>query len=145
MSSSPALAELPQIEVQVALGRTGTGHQATEQHWRRTGLSKSVALSVPFFFTAALAAAHTDCVAGLPHRAAEVFCQMLPLRIVPATFRLPSLFTVLAWHERTDADAGAAFFRQLIVEATAEEKIRSPPRPAAARRTRAARRGPARS
>jgi hypothetical protein len=29
---------------------------------------------------------------------------------------MPRLTTVMVWHERTDADPGARFFRQLVAE-----------------------------
>jgi hypothetical protein len=36
---------------------------------------------------------------------------------VTAAFPMPRLTTVMVWHERTDADPGAWFFRQLVGEA----------------------------
>ena len=115
---TPALFNaLGHIDVEVALGRTGVGHRVAEQHWQRTGLKRQVVVAVPFFTTAARIAARTDLVAGLPHRLAEVLCETLPLRIVPATFPLPALMTVLVWHDRAEADPGARYFRQLVFDA----------------------------
>ncbi|MEO7734092.1 MAG: LysR family transcriptional regulator [Kofleriaceae bacterium] len=115
---TPALFnELPHIDVEVALGRTGIGHRHAEQHWQRHGLTRSVAVTVPYFSTAAMIAAQTDCIAGLPSRAAELFCRLLPLRVARATFPLPSIGIVLSWHDRTDADAGARYVRQLVADA----------------------------
>ncbi len=62
-------------------------------------------------------ASRTDFVAGLPSRAAAVLCKQLPVRIAKMAFPMPSLKVSLAWHERTDADAGARFFRQVVVDA----------------------------
>jgi DNA-binding transcriptional LysR family regulator len=76
-----------------------------------------VAVVVPYFSTAALVAAQTDLVAGVPRRAAEVYCKMLPLRMVLPTFKVPGLAMSIAWHERTRADAGMAFFRKVLLEA----------------------------
>jgi DNA-binding transcriptional LysR family regulator len=109
--------ELPHIDVQVALGRPGTGHRVAEQQFAAQRLHRRVVLTVPYFFTAALAASHTDCVAGLPDRLARLYTQLLPLKIMSATFPLPRLQTMMVWHERTDADAGARFFRNLIEDA----------------------------
>jgi DNA-binding transcriptional LysR family regulator len=115
---TPALFNaLGHIDVEVALGRTGAGHRVAEQHWQRAGLKRQVAVVVPYFIAAAQVAARTDLVAGLPHRLAEALCETLPLRIVPAAFPLPSLMTVLAWHDRTEADQGARYFRQLVIDA----------------------------
>lgn len=74
--------------------------------------------TVPYFTTAALVAARTDCIAGLPHRVAETLIAMLlPIKIVPTTFPLPAMRISLVWHDRTDRDPGAQFFRKLIVDA----------------------------
>ncbi len=110
--------DLPHIDVQVTLGRPGTGHRAAEQQFSAQRVHRRVVLTVPYFFTAALAAAHTDCIAGLPDRTARLFTRLLPLKIMPASFPLPRLQTMMVWHDRTDADAGAQFFRSLIAEAT---------------------------
>jgi DNA-binding transcriptional LysR family regulator len=63
-------AELPHIDVEVVLGRKGFGHQQATRHWRQSGLERHVQITVPYFTTAALVAARTDCIAGLPSRLA---------------------------------------------------------------------------
>jgi DNA-binding transcriptional LysR family regulator len=109
--------ELPHIDVHVVLGRPGTGHRIAERGWEQARLRRRVVLTVPYFMTAALAAAATDCVAGLPDRMAALCVRLLPLKKVAAAFPLPSMTTVMAWHERTDADPGARVLRE-IVDAT---------------------------
>ena len=111
--------ELPHIDVHVVLGRPGTGHRVAERGWAQARVRRRVVLTVPYFMTAALAAAATDCVAGLPDRMAALCSRLLPLKIVTATFPLPAVTTVMVWHERTDADAGARTLRQLVSEAVA--------------------------
>jgi DNA-binding transcriptional LysR family regulator len=114
--SSRLFGELPHIDIEVALGRKGFGHQQAARHWRRSGLERHVQITVPYFTTAALVAARTDCVAGLPHRVAEILAAILPIKIVPTTFPLPAMQISLVWHDRTDADPGARFFRNLVVD-----------------------------
>ncbi len=109
--------ELAHIDVEVALGRKGFGHQQAARHWRAGGLERHVRFTVPYFTTAALVAARTDCIAGLPHRVAETLVATLPIKIVPTTFPLPTMRVSLVWHERTDRDPGARFFRELVVDA----------------------------
>jgi DNA-binding transcriptional LysR family regulator len=109
--------ELPHIDVEVVLGRTGVGHRLAEQHWRRAGLERRVAITVPYFTTAAMIASRTECIAGLPSRLAEVLCRYLPLRVAATTFPLPKMGLSLVWHERTDADPGGKFFRDLVADA----------------------------
>jgi DNA-binding transcriptional LysR family regulator len=109
--------ELAHIDIEVALGRRGTGGKLAVQELKRAGLARNVAMVVPYFVTAALIASRTDLVAGVPRRAGEVFCRMLPLRIAKTTFPVPSLPMSLMWHERTDADPGARYFRSVVVDA----------------------------
>jgi len=117
------------IDVQLALGRAGTGHQIAEQKWRALGLQREVVLAVPHFVAAALAAARSDYVAALPRRVAMTLASMLPLRITRPTFDMPRVAVTLVWHARTDADAGARYFRELIARAV------SAPRYPASRRS----------
>ena len=105
---------LKHIDVQVALGRTGTGHAIAERMWRTLGLERDVVLAVPHFVAAAMAASRTDYVAALPGRVARALLPQLPLKIVQPTFELPRATITLVWHARTDADAGASFVRELI-------------------------------
>jgi len=111
--------ELSHIDVHVVLGRPGTGHRVAQRGWERARVRRRVVLTVPYFMTAALAAAATDCVAALPDRMAALCTRLLPLKSVTATFPLPSITTVMAWHERTDADPGARTLRQVVSEAVA--------------------------
>jgi DNA-binding transcriptional LysR family regulator len=114
--------ELPHIDVEVVLGRTGVGHRLAEQHWKGAGLERKVAVTVPYFTTAAMIASRTDCIAGLPSRLARVLCKHLPLKAVPTTFSLPKMGMSLVWHERTDADPGGRYFRELVVKAVSEAR-----------------------
>jgi len=111
--------QLPHVDVHVALGRPGTGHRVAQRGWERAGVRRRVVLTVPYFMTAALAAAATDCIAGLPDRMAALCVSLLPLKKVAATFPLPSMTTVMIWHQRTDTDPGACAFRSVVAGAVA--------------------------
>lgn len=73
-----------------------------------------------------MAAARTDCIAGLPDRVATLLAGLLPVKIVPAAFPLPSTLVVLVWHERTHADPGARCFRDLIVSSVGDPRLVAP-------------------
>jgi DNA-binding transcriptional LysR family regulator len=109
--------ELPHIDVEVVLGRPGVGARLVEQHWKGEGLERKVVVRVPYFTTAAMIASRTDCIAGLPNRLARVLCKTMPIKTVPTTFPMPKMGVSLVWHERTDADPGGRFFRDLVVAA----------------------------
>jgi DNA-binding transcriptional LysR family regulator len=123
---TPALFNaLPHIDVHVVLGRPGTGHRVAQRGWEQAGVHRRVVLTVPYFMTAALAAAETDCVAAVPDRLAALCVRLLPLKRVAASFRLPRLRTALIWHDRTDADPGATLFRQVVAESVAAKDGRA--------------------
>jgi hypothetical protein len=64
----------------------------------------------------------SEYVVGLPERAARAFCEFLPLTLVelPSFLNQPSMNLGLIWHPRTEDDAGARYFRGLVVEACRE-------------------------
>lgn len=107
---------LPHIDVHVVLGRPGTGHRVAQRGWEKAHVRRRVVVTVPYFMTAAMTAAETDCVAALPDRLADLCVRLLPLKRVDAAFPLPRLTTVMVWHERTESDPGARLFRQLVTE-----------------------------
>jgi DNA-binding transcriptional LysR family regulator len=109
--------ELPHIDVDVVLGKPGVVARHTEQHWKDEGLERKVAVRVPYFTTAALIASRTDCIAPLPSRVAKVLCNAMPIKVAATTFPLPKMGMSLVWHERTDADSGGKFFRDLVAAA----------------------------
>ena len=106
---------LRHIDILLALGGLGIGHRIVEEFFASHGLHRDIAISVPSFAAAAAIAAQTDWVAGMPRRMAAVFLRQMPLSTValpvpPVPFRMQ-----LVWHERTHTDAGARFFRSVIL------------------------------
>ncbi|HEY3497871.1 MAG TPA: LysR substrate-binding domain-containing protein [Polyangiaceae bacterium] len=110
------------VDVQLALGKGGLGNMLMTELLARHGLSWRVGVVVPEFTAAAHAAAVSDYVVGLPVRAARAFCEFLPLELIelPRFLKQPTLNMALIWHPRTDQDAGARYFRNLVLEACRE-------------------------
>ena len=108
---------LRHIDILLALGGPGIGHRIVEEFFASHGLHRDIAISVPSFAAAAAIAAHTDWVAGMPRRMAAAFLRQMPL--ITAAMPVPTVrFRIqLVWHERTHQDAGAEFFRALILGA----------------------------
>jgi DNA-binding transcriptional LysR family regulator len=113
---------LRHIDIEIAQGRPGTGHRMAEATWARQGLRRDIALTVPTFAAAALAASNTDYAAVIPLRTARIFSRMLPLKNAECAFELPSLQMAMFWHARTDSDEGARCFRQLILRSFVENR-----------------------
>ena len=108
---------LRHIDILLALGGPGMGHRIVEEFFASHGLHRDIAISVPSFAAAAAIAAQTDWVAGMPRRMAAAFLRQMPLTTVAMPVPAVRFRMQLVWHERTHQDAGAQFFRALIVDA----------------------------
>ncbi|WP_437710246.1 LysR family transcriptional regulator [Sorangium sp. So ce448] len=104
------------IDVHIPLGRPGRGHAMVEQALRAQGLVRRIALVVPGFAAATMAAAASDLVAFMPRRVAVALGSHLPVRIVELPVKDLGHEISLAWHERTHKDPAAACLRKVIVE-----------------------------
>jgi DNA-binding transcriptional LysR family regulator len=82
-----------------------------------------IAMRVPSFVAAALAASETDLVGTLPLRLARSLAPVLRLRVLATQGR--RLPVALYWHARTHGDEAMRFFRALVVEVT---RVEAPPR-----------------
>jgi DNA-binding transcriptional LysR family regulator len=119
------------IDVQIASGRPGSGARVAHRLWRRHRLRRTIALAVPHFGAAAMAAARTDYIASMPERAAALYRQLLKLEVVECPFVSPEVVSALVWHPRSDLDAGARYLRELIIDVLAEPRYRLAPKPRA--------------
>ena len=85
-----------------------------------------VAIRVPTFLAAALAASETDLVATLPIGLARSLAPVLGLRVLAVA--TPSRRVALYWHARTHDDEAMRFFRDLVIELTRSDRVERPPR-----------------
>ncbi|HRE89476.1 MAG TPA: LysR family transcriptional regulator [Myxococcota bacterium] len=106
------------IDVHIALGRGGVGNDQATDAIANQGFAREVALRVPGFVPAVMIAASTDLVAGVPRRLADTLAAHFPIAMLSGRLPTLSFEMMLTWHERTDADPGAAFLRELVVRAT---------------------------
>jgi len=109
--------ELRHVDILLALGRGGVGHRMVEDFFASHGLRRDVAVSAPSFTAAATIVSRTDWMTGMPRRLAERFVRQLPLEVVEMPIPPMRFPMQLHWHERTDADPGARFFRSIVADA----------------------------
>ncbi|MEO7956165.1 MAG: LysR family transcriptional regulator [Fibrobacteria bacterium] len=122
---------LRHIDTLIVQGRGGIGHRVAGDAFARLGLVRDVALSVPSFGAAALAAAQSDLIAGIPERLAGILCRILPLRKVRSPWPAPSFPMTLTWNASTDADAGSRCFRAAVINALKRQRRQPSIRPPA--------------
>lgn len=109
--------------------------------YKRAGVARQVAVSVPSFAAAAAIVAETDFVATVPHSLFQVLAPRLGLEIVRAPIPPLVIAMNLAWHARTHADPACSAFRILVREAIAEPPLVADIRKAPGRARRRSRRG----
>lgn len=105
------------VDTLIVQGRGGVGHRLAGEGLTRLGLNRDIALSVPTFGAAAMAASRSDLLAGIPASLADILCRLLPLRKVKAAWTFPTFPMAITWHARTDPDAGSRFFRSVVIDA----------------------------
>lgn len=76
----------------------------------------NMAVRLPHYGAAPLIVSQSDCSVILPSRLAERFAALLPLKIFPIPFEIPSFPINAAWHERTHHDPAQQWLRQMFVE-----------------------------
>ena len=85
-----------------------------------------VAIRVPTFLAAALAASETDLVATLPVGLARALAPVLKLKILEVG--APTRRVALYWHARTHEDEAMRFFRGLVLDVTRSDSGERPAR-----------------
>nr|WP_255720471.1 LysR family transcriptional regulator [Acuticoccus kalidii] len=111
------------ILVTVTGGRTGP----VDRELGLLGRERRIALVLPYFAVAALAAANSDLLLTMPYRAAKVFADTMPLDLLEPPVELGQFGYRMVWHERVQDDPGHAWFRGVIGESVRADQ---PARPA---------------
>lgn len=78
------------------------------------GLSRRVAVTLPYFSVAPAILARTDLVLTMPERLARRLAERHPLALVPSPLDLPGFTVRICWHERMQQDPAHAFLRALV-------------------------------
>lgn len=112
------------VDTHIALGRPGLGHRAAEDVFARHALRREVAIAVPTFAAAAMVAAHSDLIAAMPRRVAEVLAAAAPLRILDSPMPPLRFVMHLVWHARTHRDAGVRALRELMMAELGAKRAR---------------------
>lgn len=82
-------------------------------------LARNVVLTVPHFSVVPVIIERTGYIATLSRRLAETQARRFDVVLREPPLSLGKRATRMLWHERTDADPGARFFRQLVRDAAA--------------------------
>ena len=78
------------------------------------GLSRRIAVTLPYFNATAAILARSDLVLTAPERLARRLCERQPLVLVAAPVDLPGFSFRVSWHARLQHDPAHAFLRALV-------------------------------
>ena len=107
---------LPHVMVTV----TGEGASFIDHMLQEQGRERDVVARVPYAFGLGDILTQSDLLATLPSIDAQLLSERWPLNIVKAPFEIPASEMMLVWHPRFDAEPASRFFREIIMEVTAE-------------------------
>lgn len=82
-------------------------------------VARNIALTVPHFSVVPMMVEHGGYIATLSRRLAETQAHLFEVKLCEPPFSLGKRSTRMLWHERSDVDPGAKFFRDLLREAAA--------------------------
>lgn len=108
----------PHILVTVTGGRSGPVDRALAE----LGRVRKIGLVLPYFATAAFAAATSDLILTMPRRAAEGFADSMNLALLEPPFELGDFGYRMVWHERVHGDPGHTWLRRLIAEVVGQPR-----------------------
>jgi DNA-binding transcriptional LysR family regulator len=83
------------------------------------GLSRHIAMRVPYHLAAPYIVARSDLVVMTTMALARDAASLLPLRILRCPIPLPVLRVTMAWHERSQNDPAHKWFREITMRSAA--------------------------
>jgi DNA-binding transcriptional LysR family regulator len=89
-------------------------------------VARDIALTVPHFSVVPMMVEHGAYIATLSRRLAESQTHLFRIKLCEPPFSLGKRSTRMLWHERTEADPGAKFFRDLVREAAERDRPARP-------------------
>jgi DNA-binding transcriptional LysR family regulator len=113
LSPQPTLDEFL-AENHVLIAPSGRAPGVVDKALERQKRRRSVAVTLPHFLAAPSVVAGTDYVMTIARRVALQLAPIYRLRVFPPPLRLDGFDVVMAWHPRSEADAGVNWLRDQI-------------------------------
>jgi DNA-binding transcriptional LysR family regulator len=104
----------------VLISSPGEGPGIVDFALAKQGLSRRVAVRVPFFSVAPAIVAETDYVLTVPARLARIFEASHRLRSFPPPLPLDGFSVTMWWHARTERDPARRWLREQVLAISAE-------------------------
>ena len=94
----------------------GYVHEQLDRWLAQQKTARTAKLYVPHFLSLPLVIARSDLLAIMASRVAQMYAEMLPLKIMPPPIKLPTYDTKLFWHERFHGDPANRWLRALYLD-----------------------------
>jgi DNA-binding transcriptional LysR family regulator len=90
----------------------GTG--LIDDYLAKLGLHRDISIVLSNFLTTPWILERTDLLLCLPHRMADKFVQLAPLKIFPIPLDLPTYHLMMLWHPRQEKDQAHMWLRERV-------------------------------
>ena len=110
-----SLAEFSAAE-HVVVVSPGTGHHKVDELLERSGVRRKVRLTVPHFVAVGHILQHTDMVATVPERLAQVLVAPFDLSARTHPAKLPEIAINVFWHAKVHKDPANQWLRTLVFD-----------------------------
>ena len=114
-----SLAEFSAAE-HVVVVSSGTGHGAVDDLLERSGIRRTVRLTLPHFVAVGHILRHTDMVATVPERLAQSLAEPFGLTYTTHPARLPEIAISVYWHAKLQKDPANQWLRSLVFDTFAD-------------------------
>ncbi|MEA3096537.1 LysR family transcriptional regulator [Caballeronia mineralivorans] len=103
-------------EGHVTVTPSGTGHSLVDRTLAQLSLERRVVLEVPNYLGVANIIAHTDLLATVPLRLAELIANETAVRLFTLPFVIPEYQVKQHWHERSHQDLAHKWLRAVLTD-----------------------------
>jgi DNA-binding transcriptional LysR family regulator len=106
----------------------GHVHEELDRWLVQQNVPRTPKLHVPYFASLLPALANSDLLVVMANRLAQMFADLIPLKIMPPPTSLPIYNVSLFWHERFHRDPANRWLRQLYIDLFGDSKRRVLPK-----------------
>lgn len=98
----------------------GTGHGQVDELLRRSGIERTVPLTVPHYVSVGHILQHSDLIATVPERLADRLCEPFGLAKVAHPATLPDIAIHVFWHAKYHRSPANRWLRELLFDLFSE-------------------------
>ncbi len=110
-------------EKHVGITAPGTGHDLVEQALAKLKIERKVALWLPTLPGVGNLLAHTDLIATVPERIAQMLVRIANVKALSPPFAFPTFSIKQHWHERYQHDPANQWLRAILPDLFLDKQL----------------------